>query len=761
METGYGLSRWAHGIDVMIPKKVDSIRVEKLRTIILFEADFNLINKIIGKRILRQAEQCNSVAPEQYGSRKKKTSIIHATNKLITFDIMRTRRQNTALLILDAMACYDRISPPLAALALRRQGTPGLLIKLMFDTLQNMSHTIRTSFGDSVQSYTKNDKKFHGILQGNGAGPTIWAMVSTPLLNRLRDKKFGVTFSSGVQEKITLPAFAFVDDTDLVQNIPDDPDFTRMPQLALKEWENGLITTGGALVPEKCSWFATMHVWRNDRWQLESKESRPGDIFLNQDDGTRGEVKRLEPKQSVLALGIMFSPSGTMIDEAAHLHQKAEHWGEQIRSNQVTRQEAWYMLNHIIMKTIEYPLTATTFTIAQVDKIMSPILLAGLTRSGICRNMAREVVYSSPKYLGLGVHYPYITQGIAKIMLFLGGGTDLTAKLIDSSWQLSALESGCGPAFLEKNIAPITKLLNRTMLSTTWEFVTKYGIALRNSAQDESRMVQDFYIMDKAAAFLSPTFLNGFNLCRIYLLQVELFSDIITPDGGCIKQSIWNGTTNSANNMNQDWYMQPKPSEKLWKLWRETLRLLVPMSQDGKLDIITPIANNINWKWYYSPSTNRLYEQTHTGIISRTQVLSRNIRRSDRHSKRFGTRYYDSDMIPLDGQMATVIQTEYEVTLEKSVYVPTVRQLKAPSWEDFMEETEVGEMPALKHAYLNNEVIMVCDGSMKDLTGASAWIITTEALRETTFKSGWSRTTADIGTDRIPIVQSALEFSDV
>lgn len=87
LSTGYSLSRWKKGIDVMIPKKIDSQRVDSLRTIVLFEADFNLSNKIIGKRVMVQAEKANCIAEEQFGSRKKNSAILHATNKQLVFDL--------------------------------------------------------------------------------------------------------------------------------------------------------------------------------------------------------------------------------------------------------------------------------------------------------------------------------------------------------------------------------------------------------------------------------------------------------------------------------------------------------------------------------------------------------------------------------------------------------------------------------------------------------------------------------------------------
>jgi hypothetical protein len=41
--------------------------------------------------------------------------------------------------------------------------------------------------GDSYHTYggTDWDIPMHGIGQGNGAGPAIWAAVSTPILNML------------------------------------------------------------------------------------------------------------------------------------------------------------------------------------------------------------------------------------------------------------------------------------------------------------------------------------------------------------------------------------------------------------------------------------------------------------------------------------------------------------------------------------------------------------------------------------------------
>jgi endonuclease/exonuclease/phosphatase family metal-dependent hydrolase len=73
--TGYAPSHWIVGIDCMIPKKVDSLRVDELRTILLFEADCNHLFKIFGRRLMAHAEKANSIASEQFGSRKRKSML--------------------------------------------------------------------------------------------------------------------------------------------------------------------------------------------------------------------------------------------------------------------------------------------------------------------------------------------------------------------------------------------------------------------------------------------------------------------------------------------------------------------------------------------------------------------------------------------------------------------------------------------------------------------------------------------------------------
>ena len=137
-----------------------------------------------------------------------------------------------------------------------------------------------------------------------------------------------------------------------------------------------------------------------------------------------------------------------MIDQCKLLTDRASAWTEQVRCGALQRLEAWQALTTTIFKTIEYPLPSTTLSLKQCDEIVRPILKIGLPRSGICRNISRQVAFSSIKYKGLGLHHPYMTQGIQKLLVLLDEPKGLTHDLVQFSLDLCAYESGLGPNFM-------------------------------------------------------------------------------------------------------------------------------------------------------------------------------------------------------------------------------------------------------------------------------------------------------------------------
>jgi hypothetical protein len=97
LQTGYSPLRWRVDIDALLLKKAGVNLVEKLRTIVLFQGDFNYLNKYIGRHMMKDGEAWEQLAWEQYGSRKGKNAIEQALKKVLSFDLIRQARMDAAM----------------------------------------------------------------------------------------------------------------------------------------------------------------------------------------------------------------------------------------------------------------------------------------------------------------------------------------------------------------------------------------------------------------------------------------------------------------------------------------------------------------------------------------------------------------------------------------------------------------------------------------------------------------------------------------
>jgi hypothetical protein len=107
--TGYSSLRWQSGTDVMIPKSVASLWVDKLHTLLLLNPEYNQNNELLGCSVMAHAEKYGQIPAEQYGSRKKHRDIEATLNKVLTQDSWQQKRQPGTLCSNDAKSCYDRV----------------------------------------------------------------------------------------------------------------------------------------------------------------------------------------------------------------------------------------------------------------------------------------------------------------------------------------------------------------------------------------------------------------------------------------------------------------------------------------------------------------------------------------------------------------------------------------------------------------------------------------------------------------------------
>lgn len=250
-------------MDVEILKKARVYDVEKMRTILLINAEFNINNKLLSKEMMINAEMFKTIAKEQFSSRKWLNAIKAALNKWLTYDIMRKWKLVGAICLNNAKSCYNRISHNVASLAMQRQGAAKNVVKCKFSTLQKANHKVKTVFSSLSETYREEiHPSLQGMGQENGCGPASWAAISTPIINMIRTAGFGFQILSAVS--IMVIAFiccAFVDDTDVVHTAEDvntlGEEVMYKMQQVVDHWEGGIKATHRALVPNKSFWVLT------------------------------------------------------------------------------------------------------------------------------------------------------------------------------------------------------------------------------------------------------------------------------------------------------------------------------------------------------------------------------------------------------------------------------------------------------------------------------------------------------------------------
>ena len=92
----------------MLEKSPGNFKVDKLRAILLLEADFNGLHKInFNGRLLPRLEATASIPQEIIGGRRSQSATHLALDKKLIADISNIRKVPTVTICADTTNCYD------------------------------------------------------------------------------------------------------------------------------------------------------------------------------------------------------------------------------------------------------------------------------------------------------------------------------------------------------------------------------------------------------------------------------------------------------------------------------------------------------------------------------------------------------------------------------------------------------------------------------------------------------------------------------
>jgi hypothetical protein len=482
----------------------------------------------------------------------------------------------------------------------------------MFETLQKLEHHVRTVFGESKICYVQRGKvPIQGVGQGNGAGPQIWALVSTPVLNMLREAGLGATFLSALSQiSTTLVGFAFVDDTDLITSGPRMPlkEVLSTIQESLNAWKGGIRATGGAIEPTKSHWYLVDFAWKHGNPVYKTVEEIGASLQVRDPYGVVQPVKQLQPWQAERTLGVRLAPDGNMDTQFLWMLDKAKSWADQLRTGYLPRHLTWVAWRTTILKTLQYPLPTTTLSRAQCSKITSTIAKVALPRCGIMRSFPRALLHAPLAAGGLNMPDLYVEQGIShllRLIRYSQSHKHSTGILLRQSCEALKLELGTnGPLF--SNPLSLLAIATDSWVKATWQFAMEYGITVIDELPDlvPSREHDQLLIPTMMNLGFGGSDLQKINQCRKYL-QVSWVGDIVTADGEFIERHAVEPPYQLFRRTSHYFPCQANPPPDSWQIWVRAITLLCDKGRRLKIRIghrLRPQAV----MWWNNSSTQRI-----------------------------------------------------------------------------------------------------------------------------------------------------------
>ena len=638
LSTGIAPTSWTKSVDVMIPKQEGVHSVEKLRTIVLFDGPANHAFKWLGKEMMRVSEKFGLLAPEQHGSRHGRRANWVALEQRLTCDLSRQLLQPTAIIFNDAVGCYDRIVHSSAALSMQRSGVPTSATNCMFRCLQSMRHQVRTVFGDSANFYESSDMHderaptfavpISGVGQGNGAGPQIWAVMSTPIANSLRDANLGFRFTSALSSTdLSYVGFIFVDDATIGCSSPSwtAEEVLIKAQQALLLWEDSLRTSGGAVSPEKTFWYMLDYSWSHDgdNWTYRTKANLPFDLRVPDKDSNDKVIDRLDPSEARRTLGVYLAPDNNEKLQLQILRQKSIDWATRLRTSGLRDQRAWQAFNTTISKSLGYSFPVTCLSEKQILYAWAPAITATLQRMGVGKDLPLAVRFGPLAYQGLNVQNPYHLQVLAHLHCVLSVPSNSTlsvSKLLGASIESFQLELGFNAPLFLPSYSIWSPGITKSWIKSTWEMCAQHSITVDTTipSMPLRRHHDDFLMVLFSRMIFSPAELARLNWCRLYL-QVLSLSDIVTADGTFLitpaKECSYDPDLARSE---FSWPQRPRPSGQSRALWKKAVSQLC---RTRGTQLIAPLgewlpSSLIFHRYFYSPSEDRvLFKQDSNYLV--------------------------------------------------------------------------------------------------------------------------------------------------
>lgn len=761
---GFSPDVWKTATDVMILKASGKTDLDSLRTVVLYEADFNFMNKQIGRAAVENALINKQMATEQY-AKSRSSPIDQCISRRIVFDLNRFQKSSLVVCSTDLLSCYDRIVHTAASLAMQRYGITKEAMSSMFSTIQRCRHKVRTGLGTSEKSYgglTPGEDPLMGVGQGNGAGPAIWSIISCVLFRIMHLKGFHSSYKAKLsQDSTELMGFMYVDDNDLIIKGEDETHrgLIDKSQSILSSWNKLIKVSGGAIRMDKSNWYGFYHNWNEEEGEYDMQDIQETSLEAKNQFGVRLELPQLSCYTPQKILGHVMAPDGDNSHQVSKLIEVAKSEASSITRSKLSPSECHLALTHTIIPRIFYPLIATTISKEDSKKIMRPVLDACLPKMRLAKTTGYDFIHGAIESNGLGIPEPYhysFGHQIEQVISHVWKNTQ-TGKLILMEIQELWIELGTKDIFDVKASPRIQEgqITRNSWISSIREYMVENNITLHIPFHPPGiARRNDEFIMDVMARLpytsISKKEFKAFNYCRLYK-RVRTLADLLDSTGRKIAERAWDANRFSRENLSE-FNTLHRPSAHQWKAWKKGLKALQRENRFELGEWRIPDSRTLIWDFFLDQREHRLllvqggkwksfalinrrwtgslrFSKEHTNVtqVQVAQLQRTTIRIREEFLEVEGS-HQGYDIVIVDPQpkaISTVIGHLPNLKDQADIvqWITSIKSnIPEADWA-FQSITLVGDPQKLLQDFINGKAVLVGDGSFKCGWGAGASII--------------------------------------
>ncbi len=184
----YTLERWKKVWTIFIEKELGNPDLARLRCIMIFEADWQLLLKWHSSYgFLPKSEAAKALTPAQGGSRKGRSAIDQATQQVIESETIKLSQCSALDLFLDLRHCFDLMVEACHNMACRRHGATNDYLRLHAQTHRLFRYFVKHKYGISSDHNTFDQSPWHGVGQGAADTALQYIVLSDSLIDAFQE----------------------------------------------------------------------------------------------------------------------------------------------------------------------------------------------------------------------------------------------------------------------------------------------------------------------------------------------------------------------------------------------------------------------------------------------------------------------------------------------------------------------------------------------------------------------------------------------